>query len=321
MMARRLEAHRPRPGKADFFVAPDAEQGMGRIRRRKLGDMLGNRGPDRLAQLDQHRVDAHEQVAVGLAPAAQRLLERLARQLVEVAQGLGQLVERRKALGDVVNADEAVVALKPLPPRRIELAPRDRGIGPEHQGVGGLEPRLDDFRRFVRPARAKVMPHPANLERRIGRIGEWFEQPFGQLGVAPFGVNHRLIAGENYLFADRRPAFGDDPKRLVPLLGMDQRHDLFAPQVERLRKLGEGFVKAAGEALAFAFHPAQLGEHQLALGPGLRSPDDFFEAGNGGINLARGDEGHGQAGNNLGIAGRQLERPAPIIDAGQAGFI
>ena len=41
--------------------------------------MLGDGLPDRFAQLDDHRVDEMEQVAVGLGAAAHRLLERLAR--------------------------------------------------------------------------------------------------------------------------------------------------------------------------------------------------------------------------------------------------
>ncbi len=307
------EPDRPGAGKADP-VARRPKQWMSRIRWRQLRDMRRHLRADRLPQCDHDRVDTHENIAVGLGAAAKRLFERLTRQGMERAQERRQLIERRKIVGHVEHAIKFGIAFEPLPAFRIALAPGDRGIGPEHHRVGSRKPRLDRSGGLGGAGGAKQMAHPAGLERRIFPLRERLEQAVGDFDIPHFGVNHRFVGAEQLLLAENRPAFANDRQRLVPLFGMEERRILFAPQVERLRKSAARLVKPAGEGLALAFHPAELGQHHLAIAPGRRPAKDFFQSGDCGRDFAIGDQGHGQFLDHLRIAGGQYQRPPEIIE-------
>jgi hypothetical protein len=118
---------------------------MRRVDRWQLGDMLGDRFHDDLAQLADLRLDAGEERAVGLRAAAHRLFERLAEVRMESAAASGQCIERRDPFAEIVHADKASIVFEPLPARIVGLPPGERHIGPERVGFCRLEPGRDEL--------------------------------------------------------------------------------------------------------------------------------------------------------------------------------
>src|SRR5690348_895615 len=139
-----VQEDRPCAREVDRVALP-AEQRVALVHRREFGDMLGHGRADRLAQLNEDRIDVHEQVAVRLGATAQRLFERLATERVELSQLLRDEVDRRQSVGNVVNADERFVAFQPAPAWLVDLPPGERQIGPEQEGVGPFGPALADL--------------------------------------------------------------------------------------------------------------------------------------------------------------------------------
>ena len=109
------QPHRPGAGEAERR-ARRAGSG-GRFWRRQLAIWRLDRLHDQRAQRLDLGLDPAEQGAVGLGAAAQRLLQRLMPGEMQAAQPLGERVERRQSIADVVDADQALVALGHLPAR------------------------------------------------------------------------------------------------------------------------------------------------------------------------------------------------------------
>ena len=93
--------------------------------------MLLHRFKGRAAQVADLRLGPREEDAVGLRPAAHRLVERLTDRGVQRAQSVCQGGQRPDLGREVIDSDEPRLGLKPLPPVIAEQTPSGGEIGPE----------------------------------------------------------------------------------------------------------------------------------------------------------------------------------------------
>ena len=172
MVAAAPEPHRPGAGEADRRVARWPEQSDGRDRAAAAA-RYGARPPRRRpAQRLDLGLDPREQIALGLGAAAHRLVERLVGGVMEGAEPVRQGVERRQPVGEIVDSDEAVVALEPLPARIARSAARRRRDRTTNIGCGACPSACAGaLARAFGPAGPEQMPDIRHGQSRCRRAG------------------------------------------------------------------------------------------------------------------------------------------------------
>src|SRR5688500_7069620 len=150
---------------------------------------------------------------------------------VDPAQAASKRVERTYLVADIVNADEAFVALEPLPARIADEAPRRGEIGPEGLAAGSPRTRLRSRGRFRRASGAQQMADPEFRSCRVQWLGQPREQTVGRRSLALLGQSRRLQRIEQRTPACRFAGAADRHLRCVVEPPLDQSAGKLAPQV------------------------------------------------------------------------------------------
>ena len=181
VVPRFAKPNRPAARESNPSVARLAQQRVLGIVWRQLRAILRYRLDDGRAQCLDFRFKPAQQWAIGLRPAAHRLVEIAALRNMKRAQHVGERVERRQAIGKIENRNERVPGVEPIRSRVADQTPSDRSIWPELLGPRSVKLAVDEGDRLsglAGPDQVTDMPNaqssrgrPAPSFRTAGRPG------------------------------------------------------------------------------------------------------------------------------------------------------
>ena len=259
------EPDRPGAGEAHRPAARRRQDRMGRVLR-QLRDMALD-GRDRSGtEGAKFRPDPRQDI-FRLGAAAHRLIERLAAGDVQRAQTSAS-AERPRRLAEIVDADQALVALQPLPAWVARQPPGEREIGQELRAVGRGRPALCHHRRLAVAPRAQQVAETVKGDDRIVERRQGLEEPRRCRLMAEIVLDIRFVEIEHRMRSGRAARAIDDGQHLLVALREHQARQILAPEIDLPRLGGNRILERAGKDLPLTGRPEQSRQLRMALYPG-----------------------------------------------------
>ena len=149
----------------------------------------------------------------------------------------------------------------------------------------------------------------------IGEGSKLPEQPVGLLDIPGFRANGGLERDEQRVPPNRFIPSPDAFEGVVQPFTMEKGVQLLSLELQAVRVRTNGRVEASGEAPPLAVGPAKIGQQPMAVGPQRGARNHGFDARDGIVNAAFGDERRGKTLHDVGVCGREFERSGILLHA------